>query len=177
MQDLVAGAPRTVLEVQRLIHNRDDVDPGFRQPLLITLITVHRTVRLNQELVSHWVGVGENRHVLRVVMMLRGSFGRTELISRTSCFQNRKHTLAGRVLGVGGDYLVLLRGLPREADRGVLGVIMVEGSPAQVWLVEQSALPLVVVIASLIDGSVFHPAGAEEPQLVPLDRAAQASAN
>src|SRR5882672_966231 len=112
----------------------------------MTLITVHRTVRLNQQLVSHRVGVGENRHVLRIVMMLRGSFGRTELIRRTGCFQNGKHTLAGRVLGVGGDDLVLLSGLPRETERGVLGVIMVVGSPAQVRLVEQRTLSLVVVI-------------------------------
>src|SRR5439155_26822831 len=163
MQYLVAGAPRAVLEVQRLIYDRDGVDSCFRQPFLITLITVHRTARLHQELVGHRVGVGETRHVLRVVMMFRGSLGRTELIGRTGCFQNGKHTLAARVLGVGGDYLVLLRGLPREAERGVLGVIMVVGSPAQVWLVEQGALSLVVVIASLIDGSVFHAAGSEEP--------------
>ena len=110
-------------------------------------------------------------------MMLRGSFGRTELIGGASCFQNRKHTLAGWVLGVGGDYLMLLRGLPREAERRVLGVIMVVGSSAQVWLVEQGTLSLVVVIASLIDGSVFHSAGAEEPQLVSLQWAAQPSAD
>src|SRR3989442_1348701 len=103
----------------------------------MALITVHRTVRLNQELVGHRVGVGDNRHVLRVVMMLRGSFGCAKLIRRASCFQDGKHALAGWVLGVGGDYLVLLRGLPREAERGVLGVIVVEGSPAQVRLIEQ----------------------------------------
>src|ERR1700704_7017042 len=107
--------------------------------------------------------------------MLRGSFGRTDQISRASCFQNGKYTLAAWVLGVGGDYLVLLRGLPREPERGVLGEIMVVGSPAQVWLVEKRTLSLVVVIASLIDSSVLHPAGAEEPQLVPLHRAAQPS--
>src|SRR6267142_2905180 len=110
---MVACAPRAVLEVQRLIHDRDGVDACFRQPFLTTLITVHRSARLNQQLVGHRVGIGENRHVLRVVMMLRGSFGRTELIGRTSCFQNGEHTLAGWVLCVGGYYLVLTRVMPR----------------------------------------------------------------
>src|SRR5207245_11322827 len=138
------------------------------QPFLTTLITVHRSAGLDQQLVGHRVGIGENRHVLRVVMMLRGSFGRTELIGRTSCFQNGKHTLAGRVLGVGGDYLVLLRGLPREAQRGVLGVIMVVGSPAQVPLVEHATLSSVAVIASVLHGSVFHAPGAVAASTVSL---------
>src|SRR6266850_5824912 len=106
-------------------------------------------------------------------MMLRGSFGRTDLIIHPSRFQNGKHTLTARVLGVGGHDLVLRRDLPREADRSVLGKIMVEGLPAQVGLVEHTTLSLVVVIAHLIDGPVLNPAGREEPQLVLLDRAAQ----
>ena len=79
------------------------------------------------------------------------------------------------MLGVGGHNLVLRRDLPREADRGVLGEITVVGPPAQVGLVEQGALSLVVVITHLKDGSVLRPGGAEEPHLVPLDRPPHAS--
>src|SRR2546422_5672713 len=105
-------------------------------------------------------------------MVLRDGFGRNEG-KGTHLLQYGKRTLAGRVLGVGEHDLVFRRGLQRQAERVVSGIITVVGRPAQVWLVEQRALSLVVVIAHLIQRSVLPPAGAEEPQLVPLDRAAQ----
>src|SRR5258706_6583602 len=79
------------------------------------------------------------------------------------------------MISVHANNLVLRRGLPREAKRGVPGEIMVVGWPAQIRLVEHGPLALVVVVAGLIERSVLLPKRTEEPQLVPLDRAAQPS--
>src|SRR5206468_12621665 len=88
-----------------------------------------------------------------------------------------KHTLAGRVLGVGEIDFMFRRNLPGEADGVVARVIAVVCAPGQVRLIEQRALQLVVVIAGLIDGSIILPERAEEPELVLFDRTANASSN
>src|SRR4030081_2640782 len=100
-------------------------------------------------------------------MVLRDGFGRNEG-KGTHLLQYGKRALAGPVLGVGEHDLLFRRGLQRPAQRVVLGAITLVGRSAEVWLVEQGALSLVIVIAHLIEGSVLPPAGAEEPQLVPL---------
>ena len=107
-------------------------------------------------------------------MVLRDGFGRNEG-KRTDLLQYGKRTLAGRVLSVGEHDFVFRRGLRCQADRVVGRIITVVSGPAHVWLVEQRALSLVVVIAHLIQGSVLPPAGTEEPQLVSFDRAAEPS--
>src|SRR5262249_21879664 len=104
-------------------------------------------------------------------MVLRDGLWRKDW---THLLQYGKRALAGRMLGVGGHDLVLRRSLPRQAERVIIGVITVVGRPAQVRLVEQGTLSAVIVIADLSQRSVLPPPGTEEPQLVVLDRAAQA---
>src|SRR5262245_531980 len=89
--------------------------------------------------------------------------------------QNGERTLAGRMLRVRKHDLVLCGSLQREAARVIAGVITVVRRPIQVRFVEQRALPLVVVIANLVERSVLSSRGREEPQFVAFDRTAQPS--
>ena len=93
-------------------------------------------------------------------MVRRNGLGRKD---GTHLLQNGKLTLAGGMLREGEVDFVFLGGLPREADRAVGGVITIVGRPAQVRLIEQRALQLVVIIAHLIAGSVLPPESGEEP--------------
>src|SRR5262249_25587851 len=95
----------------------------------------------------------------------------------TYLLQKRKYALAGRVLGIREIHFVFGCRLPREADRVVRGVIAVVCTPAQVRLIEQRALQLVVIVAHLIYGSVLPAERSKEPQLFFFDRTANSSSN
>ena len=67
--------------------------------------------------------------------------------------------------------------LPGKADRVVRGVITVVSAAAQVGLIKQCVLQLVVIVAHLIYGPVVAPVSEEEPQFVLFDRTANPSSN
>src|SRR2546426_8470891 len=107
-------------------------------------------------------------------MVLRGSFGSKD---GAHLLQNRKYALAGWVLGVGEIHFVFRCRLPGKADRVVRGVITVVSAPAQVRLIKQGVLQLVVIVAHLIYRPVVAPVSEEEPQFVLFDRAAKPCSN
>src|SRR5436190_1439656 len=107
-------------------------------------------------------------------MVRRGGLGCED---GTDLLQERKYTLAGRVLVVRQIHFVFRSHLPRKADRVVGRVITVVSAPGQVRLIEQRTLQLVVVVAHLIYRPVVAPERGIEPQFVLFDRTANSSSN
>src|SRR5688572_4020231 len=107
-------------------------------------------------------------------MVLAGGFGRPEWIR---VLENPITALAGRVLGMLDRDLLGGRRLPCEARRVVGGVIVRERRAAQVRLVEERAMALVVVIALLVLRAIEAAGRGEEPHLVLHQRATDPTAH